>query len=185
MWQQRTCHCRVPHGQPPHPEHHQAKLRPSTVGGGSTLTGPVGTSEIIVTCVCHCLKSSMDFTSPSSGLLRSFQMAKLKLFPSKVDGCWQKQCEGKQKNCSREFLLRKNAAISCTVSASTYPLPAIARCLKHLKASRVCQDDFSAICRLALCLFYNMLISKHTLTEMLLLARIEGVVQMHHTFRFL
>ena len=35
---------------------------------------------------------------------------------------------------------------SQTDLSSQAPPPAIAMCLKHLKASRVCQDDFSAIC---------------------------------------
>ena len=56
--------------------------------------------------------------------------------------------------------------------------------LKHLMASRVCpRYDFSAICRLALCL-QDMLISKHTLTEMLLFARMEGCLPFKCTTPF-
>ena len=54
-------------------------------------------------------------------------------------------------------------------SASTYPAPAVAMSLKQLWAPRlcqICQDDFSATCHLAPCL-WDMLISKHKLAEML------------------
>ena len=67
-------------------------------------------------------------------------MAKVKLFPSPLDGCLQEHCEGQvpffapvNSCCAR---MRKSAA---PVSASTYPAPAVAMSLKHLIASRVCQ----------------------------------------------
>ena len=45
---------------------------------------------------------------------------KLKLFPSRVDGCLQAHWEG-QDFYSNEFFLCKNTWISCTASASTDP----------------------------------------------------------------
>ena len=73
----------------------------------------------------------------------------------------------------------------CSVPVNSYPAPAVAMSLKHLMASRVCQDDFSAICRLAPCL-WDMLISKHTLTKMLLFCKNGGVsFKMQDTLRFL
>ena len=103
----------------------------------------------------------------SSSFLWLFQMARLKLLPSPVDRWLQGHCQG------QDYLLLQ------WILATQNSINQLHRLLRQLilhnvletthMASRVCQscqDDFSATCRLAPCL-WDMLISKHKLAEML------------------
>ena len=96
----------------------------------------------------------------------TFQMAKLKLFPSPVDECLQEHCGGQD-----HFLLQwslpvqkfKNQLHGCCVNLSCTCCGNVLE-TSH-RASRACQDHFPAICRLAPCL-RDMLVSRHELVQM-------------------